>query len=1438
MLPEFSQPGDRFTIEARVGSGGMGDIFRGIDRETGQTVAVKLLRQTASPSERTRFAREIAILADLRHPNIVQYVGHGTWADGRLFLAMEWLEGEDLGQRQRRAALGMRDAVEVVRRSAAAMAAVHARGVIHRDLKLSNIFLIHGRGTAIKLIDFGVVKPPEPDDFPTERGQIIGTPHFMAPEQARGEGIDARADVYSLGSVLFRLVTGRNVFETEHIIALLGRLVIEDAPTASSVRFDVPEPLDQVISRAISRRREDRYENGGELARALARVGALNNDPPATDRSASAIRKAVPDISPPSSVSPGDQTPARPGTSERRVVAVVLYDLGGTKLTPEVDAAVREVLGADARFEALAGGRMVAVLGVERSKGDEALRAARAALTVARALNAQADPHSSADGEEPPELARVAVAVGHAVRGRANLAGQALDRAARQLDMTAPGMVRIDGYAAAALEGRFVLQERNDSQGGVLLREDQSGFGARQLLGRATPTVGREKEIALLLGIYNEMADDGTPRAALVTGPAGIGKSRVRAEMMARLETASRRPESLLCRGDAMSRGSSLSALGRALRALMGVHDGEQPHEQVTKVKNHVAVRLPRTLRFLAAFLGELIGVPFPDENDEPLRAARASAQLMQSRMRMALEAFVRAQPTPLVLFIEDMHWADDTTIDLVDWLLGCPDLRFGVFAFARPEVQTRLPQLWERRNLTRLTLSPLSPLAAERLVAAALPQAEPSVRANVVRRAGGNALFLEELIRYAAEGREELPLTVQALVQARLDRMSPDLRQVLRAAAVFGQSFWSGGVEALLGATAAADLNELTQVEIITRQNESRIAEQDEWIFRQALVRDAAYASILEEDRAAMHLAAGAWLESVGDVDVGLIARHADAGGDLPRAASLYARATRQAYTNGAQLETALDLADRGLACGAEGGVRAQLLIAKAQVCSFLGRLQDAVSAAEEAARIAPSGSDLWGESQRIVATALIEAGKSADGDARAAWALGPEFAGLSLPIRAAIMAARVRGLIDMGAPGHALALADQAVEAALASGALDATLRAMDARTFALMSVGDLSQAVTSGTALIETAESAGDLVLATRGRNNTCSVLNHLGMFEEGPGHGRARPPRRPRPAHAHPRRLRPPQRRHVLRPPRQPRRGDQRPAPRRPHRRRDRRRPPPHPHPLLRGHLPRLARRPRRPGRRPQPLPLHRRRDPTEPQPLLGRPSSSWPRCSSPAATWRAPSRPPARPPAASPPAPSRSGTSTCASPSSSPSSPSTARKRPTPPSTAPSAPSSSTPPPSAAPTTAAPSSPATRRSAASSSSPASASATRCPSSLTGSRRSSRPRADPIATGRAWPLPAAQLPAIAFGLPMVSAVTHTIARRGMKRSMNIDTLLKNPDTTFLRHPKSAPSPTAAHASAVWNATLNAAGSVCPEAWWNSVSVPPGHRQHTRTGVARSS
>ncbi len=1092
VLPELDHRSDRFVLEERAGGGGMGDVFRAFDRERNNQVAVKVLRTSASEVERARFQREIAVIADLRHPHIVEYIAHGSLPDGRPFYAMEWLDGEDLGQRQRHAPLGMRDAVEVIRRSCQAMAAVHARGIVHRDLKLGNIFFIEGRGMTVKLIDFGVVRLPD-HDLAEDRGAILGTPHFMAPEQARGEEVDARADVYSLGSALFKLVTGRNVFETDHIIALLGRLVLEDPPTAASLRFDVPETLDRVIQQAIARSPADRFENAGELARALARVGELSNDPPATDRSASAIRRtnaALQRVA--ESEVPAENERPEKVVAERRVVAALLYDLGRASLEPSLQVALTEALGDDARTEMLFGGRMVTVLGATRSQGDEPIRAARAALLVTSSI---------------PD-ARAVIAVGHAIattdsssRARgSNLAAQALELAARQLEQAESGTVRADAAVIQALAGRFVLQE--DRKGAVILREDPTGFGARLLLGKPTPTVGRDKELALLCSLYEELIDEGSPRAAVVTGPAGIGKSRVRQDLLGRLETAPLPPEVLLLRGDPMAQGSSLSCFARAMRALIGVHDGESSADQVEKVRAHLHFRLPKPLRFLTSFLAELLGVPFDDAGDEPLRAARQSPQLMQSRIRMALEAFVRAQADlmPQILFIEDAHWIDETTVDLVDWLLGCPDLKFAVFGFARPELDARLPSLWANKNAMRLALSPLSRSASEKLVKVALPEADKRLRSSIVDRAGGNALFLEELVRATTSGQDELPLTVQALLQMRLDRMPKSVREVVRAASVLGPVFWTGAAAHLAGREVVDDLEELDRSEVISRQPTSRISGETEWTFRQALLRDAAYASILEEDRTELHRAAATWLESTGGTDIGLIAQHADAGEDFERAAHLYVRATRQAYTNGAHLEIALELAERGLDCGPADDLRAELLLAAAQARIPLGRLEDGVRAAEEAAELTEAGSDRWAEAQYLAATALIQSGRSSEGDARAVMALAPGNEGISRPTRIGLMACRVRSLVDLERTHEALSLAEEALAMAREAASTEALLKVLDARLFALMQTADPSEVIANGPSVADIADTAGDMIRATRARTNTASSMNLLGLFEE--------------------------------------------------------------------------------------------------------------------------------------------------------------------------------------------------------------------------------------------------------------------------------------------------------------------------------------------------
>ncbi len=272
------------------------------------------------------------------------------------------------------------------------------------------------------------------------------------------------------------------------------------------------------------------------------------------------------------------------------------------------------------------------------------------------------------------------------------------------------------------------------------------------------------------------------------------------------------------------------------------------------------------------------------------------------------------------------------------------------------------------------------------------------------------------------------------------------------------------------------------------------------QWTFRQAVVRDAAYASILEEDRAALHLAAAAWLESAG-VDPGLIARHAEAGGDKARAALLYARATRDA-ARAARSSTRRSTSRRaGLACGAEGTTRAALLVRRGRSSS-----SSAASTRRSTPRSRPRASRcparICGARRRSSRRpALIETGRSAEGDARAAWALSPQFAAaLSPSIRAKLLASRVRALAALGRPAEALRAAHAAMEAARGSGSTDALLHAREAHLAALIHVGDLAAAASLGASLVADADEAGDAVIAARARLSTGSALNQLGLFEE--------------------------------------------------------------------------------------------------------------------------------------------------------------------------------------------------------------------------------------------------------------------------------------------------------------------------------------------------
>ena len=265
---------ERFVIEREAGRGGMGTVYRALDRTTGEPVALKLLTSHEAVDAH-RFEREARLLGAQEHPGIVRYVDHGATRKGEVYLAMEWLEGASLAELRGQHTLTIDDAVAIVRGAASALGAAHARGVVHRDVKPGNLFLVNHDPRRVKVLDFGIARGPGSRTL-TVSGMVVGTPYFMAPEQARGETrVDPRADVYALGAVLYDLLTGRPPFANDNLMALLASILLDEPMHVQARRPSVPDALADLVMRLLAKEPERRPADGAALARELDAVGPL-----------------------------------------------------------------------------------------------------------------------------------------------------------------------------------------------------------------------------------------------------------------------------------------------------------------------------------------------------------------------------------------------------------------------------------------------------------------------------------------------------------------------------------------------------------------------------------------------------------------------------------------------------------------------------------------------------------------------------------------------------------------------------------------------------------------------------------------------------------------------------------------------------------------------------------------------------------------------------------------------------------------------------------------------------------------------------------------------------------------------------------------------------------------------------------------------------------
>lgn len=271
---------DRFEVLERVAGGGSSTVFRGIDRATGNQVAIKVLTD-ARDDFRQRFEREVGILAHLSHPVIVRYLSHGELSPESPYLVTEWMEGETLSARLRSPGLTMAESVELAHDLSSALAVIHQHDLVHRDVKPANVVFTEPGALACRLIDFGIARSTLSPRAITGTGIMVGTPGFVSPEQARGSvSVGPPSDVFSLGCVLYMCITGVAPFGSPSTALTFMKIMTESPPPLRALVPETPVELEQLVADMLAKDQHRRPETGTDVVVRLAQLGKL----PATGR--------------------------------------------------------------------------------------------------------------------------------------------------------------------------------------------------------------------------------------------------------------------------------------------------------------------------------------------------------------------------------------------------------------------------------------------------------------------------------------------------------------------------------------------------------------------------------------------------------------------------------------------------------------------------------------------------------------------------------------------------------------------------------------------------------------------------------------------------------------------------------------------------------------------------------------------------------------------------------------------------------------------------------------------------------------------------------------------------------------------------------------------------------------------------------------------------
>jgi serine/threonine protein kinase/tetratricopeptide (TPR) repeat protein len=856
--------GKRYELQRVLGQGGMGAVFRAFDHELQRTVALKFLVLRDEGLDVVPLLREEAkAIARLDHENIVRIHDVAEWSvrayqdedsppSSVPFLVMEYLEGRPLNALLKTGRLELRRALEIALDISAGLAHAHERHLVHRDIKPGNIFILPtGRA---KLLDFGLARRTSLA-LPVSQGDTAGTPAYMSPEQWRGRLCDERSDVWAVGLVLFEMLTGERPFSRLGTRELRARVLsAEPMPSVRERRPELPEELARLVAAALVKEPEARIPHGAELLRRL--------------------RELQEHLTP---------IPARPRPEVphwRQVTMVSCWLTPSEDIDPDLDpediremeaafhqACSRLVLEHGGSIPTCVGAEVLACLGYPLTRENDSEQAVHLALRLVREVRRELGRFSRTGlsvrvgvhtdqvviADITPELHETTPALqGEAARVASWLAAQA-----------PPDTVIISERTHALVAGSFqseplgsqpLLGPRGRVEVGLFrvlaARGNVFRFDRALVAGELTPLVGRERELRLL-ATWCEEGLRGGGRFILLRGEAGIGKSRLLQEFHDRYGR-----EACIwmrCQCWLQFKSSAFYPLIDCLHRFIPLASGQPPEEK----RGRLEARLkeiglsPEHVEPLAS----LLSLPIPEGSPFIRLGPERQRELRVEALVAFLEQLARRQPVVVVL--EDVHWADPSTLQFLEVLLGrLGGKRIVLLLTTRPELEHtwRSHPLFHELELERLTPELTGVLIHE--VAGGRSVSAGTVM-QLMGRTDGIPLFVEEMTRMVLDvdaDRPLIPATLQEMLLARLDLLPPSCKALVQLASTLGREF----SEELLHAVSFLDvdtlrgrLEHLEKARLLSRQGQPPAVT---YVFRHALIQEAAYHSLLRKTRRQYH--------------------------------------------------------------------------------------------------------------------------------------------------------------------------------------------------------------------------------------------------------------------------------------------------------------------------------------------------------------------------------------------------------------------------------------------------------------------------------------------------------------------------------------------------------------------------------------------------------